>query len=205
MKRTGLGRRVVCTGLIALAASSCGGSSPFDEPIPQETLSAVTQQVETTSHDEISAEHVSGPLDFSTSPSTGGDHYPFWMNCGFYDTEVIEGAATHTMEHGAVWITYNDSVDAAQLDVLRNLAEANLRLLISPYDHAEPIVLSAWGAQLRTVESADAPELRAFIELWQSNSELPEGYASCQGSAGDPPLVVDRLIDGEQVPAEFLG
>ena len=53
--------------------------------------------------------------------------------------------------------------------------------------------------------SADDPSIRAFIELWQDNPELPEASASCDGAIGQPPDVADRFIDGEMIPAEYLG
>ncbi len=153
---------------------------------------------------EISADHVDPPVSFEQSPSIGGPHYPFWHNCGFYDVELLEGAATHSMEHGAVWITYNaDLVDVAGIALLRSMAEANPKLLVSPYDHPEPIVASAWGAQMRTSGGPGAPEVAAFIEEWVDNPELPEAGVTCQSALGVPPSDVRTLSDGSALPDEW--
>src|SRR5512143_1979998 len=39
-------------------------------------------------------------------PPVFGEHYPAWQNCGIYDQPVELGSALHSMEHGAVWLTY---------------------------------------------------------------------------------------------------
>lgn len=127
------------------------------------------------------------------------------MNCGFYTVPVIEGAATHSLEHGAVWITYGESLPEGDVGALEALAASNPRLLISPFDHDDPIVLSAWGAQQRNVQSATAPEVAAFIAEWQDNPELVEAGASCTTAAGTPPDVVNTLFDGTEIPDEYFG
>lgn len=148
--------------------------------------------------------HANPPVEFDTSPSIGGDHYGFWQNCGFYDVAVLEGAATHSMEHGAVWITYNAlAITPGELAVLESMAADDAKLLVSPYPHDDPIVLSAWGVQQRGVQSASAPVVAAFVEMWSENPELAEARVRCDGAAGIPPNDIRTLADGAQVPAEF--
>lgn len=188
-------KRTAMFGFLLVGVAACGESA--SEPV-------VLSAVETTPLIEIAANHVDPPVSFSTRPSTGGDHYPFWMNCGFYSEVVIEGAATHSLEHGAVWITYGESLPDADVDALEALVTANPRLLISPYDHDDPIVLSAWGAQQRGISSATAPEIAAFIDAWLDNPNLIEAGASCSSAVGIPPNDPNSLADGTPVPEEFL-
>ena len=196
-----MSKRLLSAGFlsISLVAAACGGGDASD-------VAAVAEPgvVQTTPLIDITANHVEPPVEFSSSPSTGGDHYQFWMNCGFYTEEVIEGAATHSLEHGAIWITYNDSLAEEELGALEALASGNPRLLISPYDHDDPIVLSAWGAQLRGVTSASAPEVQTFIDDWADNPALGEAGASCGNAVGVPPDDPNTLFDGTPVPEEFL-
>lgn len=154
--------------------------------------------------DSLGTNHVEPPVSYPNSPSIGGDHYPFWQNCGFYDVSVLEGAATHTLEHGAVWITYNpELLDEAEIDELRALADSNGKLLISPYDQPESLILSAWGVQLRTSFDPTAPGVADFIETWVDNPELSEAGVRCTGAAGIPPTDVRTLADGTQVPENY--
>lgn len=192
-------RNAIGALVLALALAACGGDGDTAAEFTGEV-----SDVQTTPLIEINANHVEPPVSFNTSPSTGGDHYPFWVNCGFYNEPVIEGAATHSLEHGVVWITYNASLAAEEISALEDLAASNPRLLISPYDHAEPIVLSAWGAQQRGISSASAPEVEAFITDWADNPVLGEAGASCSGAAGNPPNDPNTLVDGTPVPEEFL-
>jgi hypothetical protein len=198
--------------LFALLFAACSGDDAAESVASRDATATVASAgadgVTFTSVPvgDLGNNHIQPPVSFSASPSIGGDHYPFWQNCGFYDLEAIEGAATHTMEHGAVWITYNaDRVSDAELDELRALAAGNSKLLISAYDHPEKLVLSAWGVQHR--EDALSPSDAAvseFITDWVDNSELPEAGVTCQEAAGFPPNDVRTLVaDGSQVPAEY--
>src|SRR5215217_3837704 len=54
----------------------------------------------------ISAAHVQGPIEYPQVPPVGGPHNPIWVNCGVYEQPVPSEMAVHSLEHGAVWITY---------------------------------------------------------------------------------------------------
>ena len=51
-------------------------------------------------------QHTEAAVDYPQSPPAGGDHNPVWQNAGFYEEPVQNETAVHTLEHGAVWITY---------------------------------------------------------------------------------------------------
>jgi len=40
-------------------------------------------------------------------PPMGGTHNQVWQNCGVYETPLRSDLAVHSLEHGAVWITYH--------------------------------------------------------------------------------------------------
>lgn len=193
--------------LFALLLAACSGSDETttvaDTPDEADVTTEASGEVTFTSVPvaDLSADHVNPPVSFDTSPSTGGAHYPFWMNCGFWTVEVLEGAATHTMEHGAVWITYNaDRVTADELSELEALARSDSKLLITPYDHPEKLVLSAWGVQHRQddLRPGDAA-VAEFIESWKDNPELPEAGVTCQDALGFPPDNVRTLVSNGEV------
>ncbi len=196
--------------MLAIVLAACGGSDatdtetqsagPSTDGLDGSALSAPTS----IPVSEIGSSHVDPPVSFDQHPPIGGDHYPFWQNCGYYDVELLEGAATHTMEHGAVWVTYNSSIISSDdLAALEKMTQDNGKLLVSPYPHDEPLVLSAWGVQQRGISSIDQPEFTEFIEAWTDNPELPEAGVRCTGAAGIPPDDIRSLADGEQVPDNF--
>jgi hypothetical protein len=117
-----------------------------------------------------------------TLPPAGGVHHPVWLNCGVYDAPVTIANAIHSLEHGAVWISYDPSMPAEQIDRVEDYAD-NLTL-ISPFpDQESPIVVTAWGAQLQVDELPDG-RVDDFIGRYKGQG--PEPGATCSGGIGAP-------------------
>ena len=134
------------------------------------------------SFENLSRNHTYDPVTYEQSPPVGGDHNPIWQNAGFYEEPVQNESAVHTMEHGAVWITYDHDLPHDQKDELREIVESQDCLLASPYpDLPTPVVASAWGKQLR-LQSVDDPGLREFIRSYRKGPQTPEPGASCTGA-----------------------
>jgi hypothetical protein len=123
--------------------------------------------------------HSSGPISYIESPPIGGAHNVVWQNCGIYNAPIHNEHAVHSMEHGAVWITYRPDLAPEQVERLRALASDDY-LLLSPYPGlAYPVVASSWNRQL-TFDRADHPGLPAFIGRYKNNPETtPEFGALC--------------------------
>jgi hypothetical protein len=135
--------------------------------------------------DISSAAHTVGPVAYDPIPPAGGPHHPAWQSCAFYDEPVPDERAVHSLEHGAVWITYQADIPNADLKALRQLAKKNDYLLVSPYEGLEhPIVASAWGAQL-SLETASDPRLAEFIAFYANSPDGPEYGAPCTGGIED--------------------
>jgi hypothetical protein len=118
-------------------------------------------------------------------PPLGGPHYGNWQNCGIYETPVDPGYAIHSMEHGAVWITYHPDLPAEQIAALQDKVRGQGSLLLSPYpEQSSPIALSVWDIQL-TVESTDDERIDQFVRRYR-NARGPEQGASCSGGIGRP-------------------
>lgn len=130
--------------------------------------------------------HTEGPTSYAQTPPAGGVHNPAWLNCGYYPAPVPNQYAVHSLEHGAVWITYRPDLPAAQVDALRGRANAQTFMLVSPYpDLPAPVVASAWGKQVR-LDSASDPALDTFIRDFRQGPQTPEPGAACTGGVGTP-------------------
>jgi len=130
--------------------------------------------------------HVRTGVDYPQTPPVGGNHFPIWQNCGFYDTPVTNETAVHSMEHGAVWITYRPDLPRDQVDVLRQLAHSRSYVLVTPYpDLPSPVVASAWGKQLR-LDSAGDRRLEEFVQAFRLGRQAPERGGQCDGGVGEP-------------------
>ena len=123
-----------------------------------------------------------------TVPPVGGAHNQVWLNCAgvVFEQPVPDEHAVHSLEHGAVWIAYRPDLPQGQVDQLRDLAQSQSCILVSPYPDLEPpIVASAWGKQM-TLESADDADLERFVRAYLQGPQTPEPGAACTGGVGEP-------------------
>ncbi|MGL5858386.1 MAG: DUF3105 domain-containing protein [Angustibacter sp.] len=138
----------------------------------------------------LGRKHVQTPVTYPQNPPAGGDHTPVWTNCGVYTNQLANEPAVHSMEHGAVWITYRPGLAKDQLDRLTRLAEARDYVLLSPYEGLpSPVVASAWGLQLK-LENASDPRLERFLVKYVQGPQTPEPGSACTGGldgAGQTP------------------
>ncbi len=131
-------------------------------------------------------QHTEADVDYDQSPPVGGAHNFTWQNCGFYEEPIRDENAVHSLEHGAVWITYSPDLPQDEVELLRDLAQSQTYLLVSPYpDQDYPVVASAWGKQLR-LESAEDPGLERFIGAYRQGPQTPEPGGACTGGVGEP-------------------
>jgi hypothetical protein len=129
----------------------------------------------------LSRNHVQEAVTYPQEPGVGGDHAPVWTNCGVYTEPVNEQRAVHSLEHGAVWLTYNPDLPAAEVSKLTDLAKAKPYLLLSPdKDQSVPVTVSAWGVQLSVQDGGDA-RLGTFIQKYAQYPNAPEPGAACAG------------------------
>lgn len=128
----------------------------------------------------VSQGHVSTPVTYQQSPPAGGEHAPVWLNCGTYSNPVQNENAVHSMEHGAVWVTYRPDLPAAELAQLKESLPDTYAVL-SPFEGLKsPVVASAWGKQLELAGPAD-PRLSAFVKTYRQGPQTPEPGAACTG------------------------
>jgi hypothetical protein len=167
---------IVAAGVVAIALNR-----PTERAAPPSPPPGVEQA------NNLSREHVEGPLNYpGKNPPMGGAHSPQWQNCGFYDTPINNPNAVHSLEHGAVWITYRPELPADQVEVLRQLARRQTFILVSPYPElSSPVVATAWGHQLK-MDSVGDPRLGGFIRTYRVGRTTPEPGAPCTGGVGQP-------------------
>lgn len=138
---------------------------------------------------KVVQEHVATPVSYAQTPPAGGEHSPVWLNCGIYDKPVPNENAVHSMEHGAVWVTYQSSLPADKVEALRSSLPSTY-VILSPFDNLpSPVVASAWGKQIK-LDSADDPRLAAFVKEYRQGPQTPEPGAACTGGTdGTTPAV----------------
>jgi hypothetical protein len=130
--------------------------------------------------------HRRGLITYPVSPPVGGLHNPFWQNCmgDVYSAEIPREQAMHSLEHGAVWVTYRPDLPKAQVDQLAARVKGIPYLFMSPYPGLDaPISLQAWGYQLK-LDNASDKRIDDFIGALRINASVEPG-ASCSGGITD--------------------
>jgi hypothetical protein len=127
-------------------------------------------------------QHVAGTITWNENPPVGGAHNVAWQNCGVYNEPIHSEHAVHSLEHGAVWITYRPDLPADQVQQLVSLA-ADDYMLVSPYPGLPvPVIATAWNHQIR-LDGAGDPRLVAFIDEYRNNPQnTAEFGAPCFGA-----------------------
>lgn len=171
---------VLAAGIIGYAAvSTWQGTRPWEQ-----RLTAVSGVVDYASDKPawLTSEHKSGALTYEVKPSVGGNHNTAWQNCtgDVYNAPIAAEHATHSMEHGAVWITYRPDLSSEQVQSLANRVRGVDYMLLSPQENLDaPISLQAWGYRL-VATSADDERIDEFIRAARINAG-PEQGATCSG------------------------
>lgn len=136
--------------------------------------------------DGLSRDHTEEPVEYEQHPPVGGPHSATPLTCGVYPDPVANEHAVHSLEHGAVWITYDPDLAEEDVTALNALLlsqdDATSRyMILSPYDDLpEPIMLTAWGRQLTPDGVAD-PRIQEFIDQYVLGGQAPETGSPCIG------------------------
>ena len=134
----------------------------------------------------LARDHVTGAVVYPQTPPVGGKHSAIWQNCGVYSAPLHNENAVHSLEHGAMWITYRPDLPAAEIATIVNDVSGQPYGLVSPYPGLpSPIVATVWGVQLK-LNSATDPRLKSFVETYKSGSHAPEPGGECTGGTGTP-------------------
>jgi hypothetical protein len=92
----------------------------------------------------------------------------------------------HSLEHGAVWITYQPDLSASEIEQLRSDVRGHAFVLLSPYPGLpSKVVASAWSTQLK-LDSASDPRITSFIAKYEQGPQTPEQGATCRSGIGTP-------------------
>jgi hypothetical protein len=172
---------IIGYGVWAAARSSNEASTPWAERAA--AIEGIVDYRANADKTITSREHKAGPLTYATNPPVGGDHNPQWQNCNgdVYTEPIPKEHAVHSLEHGAVWVTYKQGLPADQVDTLKSKVEGKDYMLMSPVANLEKNVsLQAWGYQLK-VDTVDDARIDAFIRALRTNASVEPGATCSSG------------------------
>jgi hypothetical protein len=154
-----------------------GGGSAWQE------RAAAIEGVETFDEEQLAPSHVAGSINYDVLPPVGGSHNERWQDCTgvVYDDQIASEHAVHSMEHGAVWITYHPSLPADHVAALAERVAGVDKMFMSPFpDLDAPISLQAWGFQLKLDNAGDS-RIDEFIRTLRDVAGPEAGVAICGG------------------------
>jgi hypothetical protein len=142
------------------------------------TTAATRPAIEGVQTYEVVQGHSTTPVSYPQVPPAGGIHNPVWQQCGFYDQPIENEKGVHSLEHGAIWITFRPDLPRAEIDGLATLARSRTYILVSRWESGlpAPVVVTAWGRQLQLPSTAD-PRMAEFIRQYAGQG--PELNAPC--------------------------
>ena len=151
--------------------------------------------------DMLTRDHQAGQLPYEVLPPVGGNHNGAWQNCqgNVYAEPIASEHAVHSLEHGAVWITYRPDLAADQVETLAGKVRGTEKLFMSPFEGLDkPISLQAWGYQLKVDEAGDS-RIDEFITALKVNASIEGPTALCSGgitATGTTPRNVQQQQQG---------
>ena len=179
---------LVAVSLVVFSACSNSDSGSIADTTlaPTETTAPVVGEPEgTQTFTDLEQTHVDTPVDYPQTPPVGGMHDAVWQSCAVYDIEFPKERGVHSMEHGALWITYTAGLPEADLAVLKALAENGKEVLVSPFTGLPtPVVASAWGKQLQ-LDSVSDPRLAQFVAMFDDGPQTPELNTPCSSGTSE--------------------
>ena len=173
-------------GILAYAVKNTGIGDKSSLKYAQSQISDIKNS------GKLSQDHKPGPLSYPNSgdtPPVGGAHNLEPQSCQVYTAAIANEHAVHSLEHGAVWVTYNPAkASAADIKTLKALVDGNPDRRMSPYPGLKSAIsLEAWGEQV-FVDKASDSRVKKFLDLFTKGPQAKEPTASCVGTTQTGPL-----------------
>ncbi|QBJ96342.1 DUF3105 domain-containing protein [Rhodococcus sp. ABRD24] len=176
-----------------------------DNPDPSTDIAGVVEA------EYPAGNHVQAPqqVAYDKTPPFGGAHDQYWATCTgvVYPEPIRSENAVHSLEHGAVWLTYNpDRISSDDIGALAAKVDGEPYSLMSPYpDLDTTISLQSWGRQLKLDDARDERIGQFITALRQNPNTHPEAGASCSTLRGgfdpdNPPPFAPPASGPDSVP-----
>lgn len=180
---------LIAVGIIGYGVfASVQGSRPWDEQVAEiEGVVNYRAQKNPQIDDQT---HKEGAQTYVTNPPVGGAHNQTWQNCmgDIYSEPIANEYAVHSLEHGAVWITYKQGLAADQVTALQSKVQGQDYMFMSPIANLDKnISVQVWGYQLKLDDANDA-RIDEFIKTTRVKASLEPGAACSSGNTTTGPI-----------------
>jgi len=151
---------LVIIGVIAL--NSIGKQPPrIDFSLPDKSVAVPIQGAD---HIEVGEAHEA----YNSNPPTSGWMYNQSAGWGAYREVLPDEAIVHNLEHGGIWISYQNAQDEGTIRQLEEIVRRyGAQMILTPRPANEsPIAVAAWG-KLLTLDTVDEAQISNFIARYR--------------------------------------
>lgn len=134
-----------------------------------------------------SGQHTGAEVQYPTVPPVSGEHRTSAAPCGVHGQQFEDELLVHTLEHGAVGLAYDPTLDPEDIKTLEEIVgEYESHVFSVPYEGMEtPISLLAWGHMIR-LDELNEEAATGFIEEFRRGGDAPEANQACPNDQDEP-------------------
>ncbi len=120
-------------------------------------------------------------VQYNSNPPTSGQHYVKWITRGIYDKPQVDGNLVHSLEHGAVIVSYKSDLPKEDVEKVKSVfsSVSVSKKIMVPRDNLDlPVALTSWGRllKLQTIDATSEAKIKEFMETNEDRG--PEKGAS---------------------------
>ncbi|PIR61956.1 MAG: hypothetical protein COU66_01010 [Candidatus Pacebacteria bacterium CG10_big_fil_rev_8_21_14_0_10_44_11] len=162
---------VVVFGFIQLTKKS-PEQVEFEQQVKAVSLEGKVEEFPIEGRDHVSA---GTSVEYQTNPPTSGAHLGEAEDWGVYGKEIDDKAGVHGLEHGGIWISYNEIAEEEK-KMLEDIGKSNFQsVIVSPRSaNEDKIVVVSWGRMMK-LEVADKALIQKYIDTYKN--QAPEKLA----------------------------
>jgi hypothetical protein len=174
---------VALVALLVYAVMNQGGGVSELVRDPDNAIEGVTVADE----EALGRDHVAGAVEYEQLPPPGGDHNGVPQSCDVYTEPIANEHAVHSLEHGAVWVTYNDDASEDDVAALEDEVRGDPYRLMSPLPSRRAPSCSPPGAHPRGGQRRRRARRPVPAGLHERPADAERG-AACVGVTTTGPL-----------------
>lgn len=168
-----LKRNLIILGALVIGVVLIGGGTFLftREAVPKKEIGEAIA-IQGRNHIQPGSKHD----PYNSNPPTSGPHWATPAQCKIYTEEIPDEAVIHSLEHGAVWLSYKDKNNQDLVKKLTELVGKNPnKLILSPRREDESaIAVASWGRLLK-LENFEENQISDFINNYKNTSPEPAG------------------------------
>lgn len=130
-------------------------------------------------------DHTNDPQQYETTPPVSGPHAAGTLPCGLYGSQIPDETQVHMLEHGAVGLQYQPTLDPAEISKLEAIAKGeDENVFAAPYQGMEtPISVTSWSRKME-LDEVDEAAIEEFIDVFAGKG--PESGQTCPNEQDQP-------------------